>query len=543
MSNNSTTFTSRKILESLVLLLLGATIPIIVSNIFRDDFYPALIITVIVLVVLFLALGSSTGVKVIASVFSVAVAIILVIIYRNSNSPNFEINFIGLPFEGDDSYYVTDALIRSDGDLSVYDDFVLSPISVEVIPRYSGDEKFGNVALRISGIASTKDFPLWTDFDKSAQTQTIKLDLADLLGISGIRRIREDIVSSLMLGDKPYQEAVLKFEVIRPSEPRKPFNATKELPVKNVPWKQEIAVTYRNGLVLDYALTNFGAEAKFGCNITIAKTLSDVTEDSHFFWSGTEVFSYGPDCETFALKTGETYKTTIPLNKDTLGRDFPHGRYLIQVFSFAERKDVVFNTVYSFENSNDRWVFGDDGDVVTFVICNDPGTSCAETDTLPIEEETIRAYPWNDDRDNGFTYFLIRTYFIDNRSTNEYILDYWLDPQRDGWVGFGIWFENLVDVSAYNSIRFKLILDKSLHPIWLDMECKTGASFEQSRLLIGDGTYGNPTPDIQTVVVPFSAFKWGDCAIIDTIDFAIDHYMVPDTEKHTIRVSEIEFIR
>ena len=459
-------------------------------------------------------------------------------------TPRFEINFIGLPFEGDNTYYVTNNLIGLRGDLREYDDFVLSPLKVEIVPHYSGEKNYGNVVLRVLGDDSTKDYPLWPDFNKPAQTQTVELTLAEIIEVSGIRYTYDDINSNLMLGDKPYQEATLKFEVIRLSEPDKPFDSIKELPVKNTPWKQETSIVDRDDLALDYALTNFGGDAIFSCNITVAKTLSDVTENDHDFWSGIDVFSYDLDCDTFTVRTGETYKTTFPLNEDTLGEEFTHGRYLVQVYSFPERKDVVFNEGYSFDHSNDLWLFADPGDLETFVICNDPGLSCEETDTLFVQEIATKTYPfYSDELDNGATYFQIRSYPVNNHSTNQYILNYWIDPTRDGWVGFGIEFENLLDVSEYKSIRFNLTLDESAHPVWFDVEYRVGDEYKTSRIEIGTGDYGEASPDEQTVVVPFSAFTGVDWAKVDTINFVLDSHMVPDDQEHEIQVSEIEFIR
>jgi hypothetical protein len=451
-----------------------------------------------------------------------------------------------LPHEGDNTYYVTNNLIGLRGDLSEYDDFVLSPVSVEVVPHYSGQENYGNVVLRVLGDNATKDYPLWSGFNKSAETQTVELTLADIIEISGIGYTHDDINSNLMLGDNPYQSATLKFEVIRLSEPNKPFDSTKELPVKNTPWKQETSIVYRDDLVLDYALTNFGGDATFSCNITVAKTLSDVTEDDHDFWSGIDVFSYDLGCDTFTVKTGETYKTTFPLNEDTLGEEFAHGRYLLQVYSFAERKDVVFNEDHGYDHSNDTWLLADPGDIETFVICNDPGLSCEETDTLSIQEIATKAYSfYSDELDNGATYFSVRSYPVNNHLANQYLLDYWIDPKRDGWIGFEILFEDLLDVSDYNSIRFKLTLDESSHPIWFDVEYRVGDDDRTSRIKLGTGDYGEASPDEQTVVVPFSAFTDTDVdwTKVNTINFVADSYMVPDDQKHKIQVSEIEFIR
>jgi hypothetical protein len=335
--------------------------------------------------------------------------------------------------------------------------------------------------------------------------------------------------------------------VVRLSAPGRPFETAEELPVKNTPWKQEVSLADRDELMLDYALTNFGGAARFGCDITIARTLADVEADGHSFWSGADAFSYGPDCEPFTLKTGDTYKTSFTLNEETLGEEFPHGRYLVQVYSFAERKDVVLKDGSSLQDFDDRWLYGNTGDIVTFVICHDPGETCEETDSLPVEEATIRVFPFSSEADpqfeNGATNLMVSSRQVDNRLANEYILEYSLDPERDGWAGFEVRFEDSVDVSMYNSLRFKLILDDSRPPLSLDVKNKVGEDYRQFRVSIGDGIYGEPDPEEQIIIIPFSAFGDMDWTAVATLDFVIDSFSAPGPGWHEIRVSEIEFIR
>jgi hypothetical protein len=273
--------------------------------------------------------------------------------------------------------------------------------------------------------------------------------------------------------------------------------------------------------------------------------LADVTASGHYFWSGTEEFSYGPECDTFTLKTGETYTATFPLNEETLGQDFSHGRYLIGVYSFAERKDIVLKDGSTFETYKDRWIYGNNGNIETFVICNDPGLSCEQTDTLPVDEATIKVFPFSSEAEyeNGQTNLMLRSRQINSRPSNQYILDYSLDPEREGWAGFEVWFENTVDVSMFNGIRFRLTLDDSLHPLWFDVKNKLGDQYKLARVAIGDGTYGEPSSEEQTVTIPFSAFEGIDWTAVATLDFVIDSSAVPDAGWQNIQVSEIEFIK
>ena len=459
--------------------------------------------------------------------------------------PAFEINFIGLPYKDDNAYYVTDAIVNAQGNLSAYSDFELTPPTIEIVPHYSGDEKFGNIVLRVSGDSTnTKNIPLWSDFDGTAQTQTVNLDLADIIKISGIKKAIEELDTNLMLREKSYQEANLRFEIIRLSEPDKPYGPKLVLPIKNSPWIERVSVLSRNGMLIDYALENLGSDATFYCRINITKTLSDVSESEHVVWSGTKEME-SPKCVSFTLKTGETYKVTIPLNQETLGQELSRGRYIVQVYTFAERRDLIFKDGYNYENSNNLWVIANPGDVRAFIICSDPGKSCADSVTLPIEQVKINVFPFSSNYElgNGYTNFVTRTYPVGNRSVNQYILYYSLDPQKEGWVGFGIWFEDMIDVSRFNSIRLKLILDQSKHPISFDVKYKVNDTYITSRTELGSGKYGISSSEEQTVIVPFTAFEGVDWTEVDTLNFIIDSYRVPDAIQHKIQISEIEFIR
>jgi hypothetical protein len=461
-------------------------------------------------------------------------------------SPSYEINILNLPNKEEAVYYVTDALIRTKGDLSAFPDFKISPLNVEVVPHYSGNKKYGNVVLRVSGGGLTKDYKLWADFEKSSQTQTVTIELADILSISGIKENRLETGTNLMLGKKPYQEAELKFEVIRLAAPEKPMSPVVKLPVKNTPWKQEVKVIQRDGLVIDYALTNYGGKATFYCIVNIASALSDKNENDDPFWSGTKIFNYGPNCQPFTLNNGETYQVSFRLDTNTLGKEFLHGRYFVEVYTIMERTDIVFNAPHSYENSNELWLMANQDNVDTFVICNDPGKTCAQSVTLPIEQVRIKVDPYssNDQLGNGSTYFWVQTYQVDSESKNQYILDYWIDPQKDGWIGFAINFLDSIDATTFTSIQFKIKLDESMHPFWVELTStdSNGKEFKK-RILLGDGTYGNKSVDEQIITIPINAFQGIDPASISAINFVADSNMVPNTEHHELQVSEVKFIR
>ncbi len=533
--------------KDVIIPLLGIAAEIVVTKLFPDDFYPAIAIVFILFVLLVFIAIKSVLMRAIGIVVSgvVVAALIMIRIGNTTTTPSFEINFLHAPFGSDGAYYVTDSLIRAQGDLSRYKDFALSPLTVEVVPHYLGDGRYGHVVLRMTGDATPTDYPLWTDFDKAAETQTIQISLADIVRASGIQQNAANEATNLMIGNDRFQQATLKLEIVRLSQPDRPLGQAKALVVKNAPWKQEVSTIWRKGWVLDYALTNFGGEATFHCRMNIGRVMSDVGSSDDRFWSGIQTLKNPPRCAPFSLRTGETYHTSFPLNKDTLGEELMHGRYLVEVYSFAERGDVTFPSGLDYEKADDTWLISNDTHVETFVLCFDPGKTCEQTSTLPVEQETIRAFPftsgaeWN----NGTTYFEVRTYSVGNRSTNQYVLDYWIDPQKTGWVGFGLWFENLVDVSQFNAIRFMLALDASAHPIWLDVKGKVGSEYKVSRVAIGDGTYGAPIAVEQTVVVPLSAYQGIDWTQVDTLNFVIDSYKVPDANKHEIKVSELEFIR
>lgn len=460
-------------------------------------------------------------------------------------NPSFEINLLNLPFKGETAYYVTDAIIRAGGRLDAYDDFELAPLAVEIVPHYGGQEQFGNIVLRLSGDAGqTRDILLWPDFDRSARTQTVSVSLADIVEVSGIKKLVDDLNSTLMLGDNPYQQASLQFEIIRLSEPDRPYDPALSLPVKNTPWRQSVAVLSRGDMVIDYALENFGGDATFHCRINITRTKGGVDASEHIVWSGTQGVQ-SPACASFTLKAGETHTATIPLNRETLGSDLARGRYIVQVYTFAERRDLAFRDGFTYENSSDLWVVSNPGDVRAFVVCNDPGKSCADSLTLPVEQAGIKVFPFSSAAEfaNGSVSLVTRSYPLDERSANQYILDYSLDPQREGWVGFGVWFEELLDLSSFTGVRFQLTPDASSHALWFEVKYKQNDTYPAPRIMIGDGAYGRPTPGEQLVVIPFDAFEGVDWTAVDTLYFMIDSYMVPDANQHQIKISEIEFIR
>ncbi len=535
-----------EVLKKVLDILLSIAIPIIVTKLFEDAFYVALGLAVAGTIGLFLITVPILRWKIIYSGLTAAVAVILVIFYLGNASPKFEVNPIGLSPEnnGNYSYYVTDSLIRTHGDLSDYESFTLSPLAVEVVPDYFGDNKYGNLALRVSGSASTKDIPLWTDFDKSSQAQTIHISLADILEVSDISENRSETDTNLMLGDKPYQTASISLDVVRLSAPDRPFGENKKILIKNTPWIQSFSITQRNGPVIDYALTNLGTEAMFHCRIGVTKTLSDVTESDSSFWSGSDDNSTNYlDCPSFKLETGKTHTASFPLNNETLGGDIIHGRYLVQVYTFAERNDIVFNES-SYDGSDDIWVVSNTPSVGTFVVCNDPGKTCQETATLPIETKTTSAFTFNDfaNLNNGISYLKIWTYPVGNRSANQYIVDFQLDPQRDGWVALGIWFKQPLDLRQYSGIRFKMSLDAGQDSIWLDAQGNVDGTYTSKRFKVLKAEYGPPDSEEQTVVVPFSEYEGIDWSNIEEFNFVIDSDMVPDDQDHKMQISEIEFI-
>ena len=532
----------KDILLPVILLVIGAAMTIIFAEPLKNSFYVAVAILAIGVIAYSLLYVTSKVMKRIIIAVTIVGAIILVIYYLTSDRPNFEINFIGLPYQDDSSYYVTDAMIRTKGDLSAYDDFNLIPMQVEVIPNYRGDGKYANIVLRLTGDnGTTKDIELWDKFDNSPRT--VELPLADIIAVSGIQETREELDTNLGLNSKPYPQAHLKLQVVRLSSANS-ILSEKILTVRNTPWIQTAKIVNRKGLTLDYAVENLGPTAKFYCHVLLARAKSDVSSSDHTFWSGAD-FVKGMDCEDYKLNSGDINKQSLVISSDTMQSDLTHGRYILEVFTFAERADVRFNNGLTYASSGQSWVLANTGDILTFVICNDPGKTCEETDTLAVEEEMVRAFPFDSKSElgNGETYFAVRTYPLGNRAVNRYYLDYWLDPEKQGWVGLGILFEDVVDVSNFNHVRFRLTLDESPDIIWLDVKSISGDDLATSRVFVGDGTYGTLTPEEQVVVIPLSAFSEVDWTAVDSLYFGLDSSHVPDVGKHTLQIAEIEFLR
>jgi hypothetical protein len=459
------------------------------------------------------------------------------------NKPAFEINYIGLPYKNDNSYYVTDAMVRTNGDLSAYDQFTFLPLQVEIIPNYSGAEKFANIVLRLGGDKGTKDIKVWDDFDKDSKPKTVTLELADIIALSGIQENRLDIATNLGLKNKPFQQATLDLQII-PLSNTSAIWSKKTLIVINTPWTQKASIVSRNGLMLDYALENLGPDAKFNCRVAIAKTLSDVNASESEYWSGI-AFSTGIKCDSFVLKTGEVHTASIFINSDTVGRELGHGRYLIEVYTFPERGDISFDKGFTYDSSSQTWVIANPGNILTFVICNDPGKTCEQTATMPIEKTTTNTnvITSSSDLNNGSIDLETRTYPVGNYSANQYIVGFHLDPEQDSFVGLSIWFEQPIDVSDYSSIRCKMTLDSSQLSIWMDVKDFVNGVYAYKRFKVVNAKYGSQDTEEQTIVVPFSEYTGIDWTRIDSLVFVVDSNMVPNNQHYEFKISEIEFIR
>jgi hypothetical protein len=524
-------------------LFLQISIPFIVKGIFEEIYLVPLVVTGLILMVISW-LAFKPRWKRITSMGVVMVVILSLGGYSYFTSrPTFSLSFLSLPYSEADGYYVSDSMIRANGDLAPYTDFTLSPLEVEIVPHYTGRDRFGNVALRVSSLAQTRDYPLWPDFDQHSQSQTVSIPLSDLISLSEIQVNYHDVDSSLAVEGNPYQQASLSFQVIQLSNPGKPFDHSKDLTIKNTPWVQSTRIIWRDGTwMLDYSLKNLGAETKFYCRITTARDLGFVDED-HDFWSGIEVFAYGPDCTPFVLKTGEIYRTSFPLNKESLGREFERGRYFVQIYTYAERGDLTIENT-SYESADDMWVIAQDGQVRTFVICNDPGKSCEQSISFPVEKGNIRAFSFDSysQFQNGNSYLVTYTRSVENRTTNSYHLEYSIDPQKEGWVGFAVAFNELADVSDFDALKFHLVLDDEATPLWIGLVSKDGQQEMRERVLLEDGNYILENSNEQTVVIPLNAFLGIDLESVAEITFAMDSYMLQDANKHELQISSIEFI-
>jgi hypothetical protein len=524
-------------------LLLQISIPFIVKGIFEEIYLMPLVITGLILMIISWVAFKPRW-KRITSMGVVMVVILSLGGYSYFTSrPTFSLSFLSLPYSESDGYYVSDSMIRAKGDLTPYTDFTLSPLEVEIVPHYTGKNRFGNVVLRVSGLAQTRDYPLWTDFDQHSQSQTVSIPLSDLVGLSEIQVNYRDVDSSLAVEGNSYQQASLSFQVIQLSNPGKPFDHPKELTINNTPWIQSTRIIWRDGTwMLDYSLENLGAETKFYCRITSARDLGFV-DDDHDFWSGIDVFAYGPDCTPFVLKTGEIYRASFPLNKESLGREFERGRYFVQIYTYAERGDLTLENT-SYESADDMWVIAHDGQVRTFVICNDPGKSCEQSLSLPIERGNIKAFSFDSEVQyrNGYANLTTYTRLIKNQVANLYHLDYSINPQEEGWVGFAIVFNELIDVSKYDALQFSLKPEDGEFSIWVELSSKDEQQELRKRILLEDGNYIVERSGEQSVVIPLDEFPGLNWQSVVLLSFAMDSNMVPDASLHELEISDIEFI-
>ena len=528
-----------------VFFLLGIAAPILAGQLFKDNFYFAIILTGIALLVLFLVVIKATRSQIIAIILMLVVLAVMSGYFRFCcQYPAFEISFIGLPYN-DDGYYLTNSLISSQGDLSDYDDMTLLPIHVEIKPSYSGNANFGNLALQVSQGELSETYPLWASFDSSSKTETITLPTEDLIRLSSILQTHELIESNLKLDGEAYPQAALTLQIIPLSDPKKPYKNSEILQISNTPWIQHAQIARRDEIYVDYALQNLGPETTFHCRITVAKS-SEVTGYDHDFWSDAQVFSYGPYCDPFRLKPGETFSTSFALSKETMGEDFSVGRYLVQVYSFAERDDIQLENGASYETVGNPWLLANNGDLLTFIVCNQPGRTCHDSIEFPIEMGNLTVFPYSskDEHGNGYTDFQMNAIAAETKTNNEYILNYSLDPSKKGWVGLALVFGEHIDISAFNALRFDIQMDESPHTVWIQISSAVeGVDDTNSRVKIGDGIIGTTTSEVQTITIPFSHFADIDWTKVTAINLVIDEYMVPDAYYRGLVISGLKFIR
>jgi hypothetical protein len=415
----------------------------------------------------------------------------------------------------------------------------LTPLKVEIIPSYSGDKNYGNLALRISGPSKSKDYPLWESFDNSAKTETITIPIADILNLSEIQKTNETLDYKLMLDEQSYPQSSLAFQIVALSDPRKPFRNNTLLNIKNTPWFQHAKIADRGEFYVDYSLKNLGVETTFYCRMNVAKVITTTNYGGHDFWGDTEVFHYGPDCDPFILKNGEAYENSFLLDKDTLGKDFTAGRYIVQIYTWTDRNDVQVEGGKTIETSSSSWLLANSGDLLTFIICNDPGKNCEDSIRFPIEQGRINVRGANE-KDNGYSSLKINTFMTEESIQNEYDWNYSIDPEKDGWVGLEFVFHQEMDFSSYNAIRFKIKFDESPHRMSFQM---ISTADTNSKVIIGDGDFGTEISEEQIVVIPFDAFSDIDWTSVTSIYIVVDEYMVPDINLREAQISEIEFIR
>jgi len=297
------------------------------------------------------------------------------LVYRQNlqaRHPSFEITTLNaLP--GDPSVYeVTDHLIWNRFELADYG--VEITLTLEIVPNYDGERRFGSVVALISGDGGHAPVvkPLWTDFGADSGSRQLGLTLDELVEASGIG-VNSDSTLHRFQGDEPaYSQARLRIQVAREADKDHPW-ATQELAVRNTPWELRSVLVEREGeRQLDVSLRNLGAPGKFTVRYRLVRLEREIDSSPDPEVSGTTMIeSWNEPTDLWTIEAGQRVTDTV-----SVPGSLATGRYLIEAYAVKEQPYVRFTdpgaSWSNLESLDSPWWFGGTPSNLHLFVVNEP---------------------------------------------------------------------------------------------------------------------------------------------------------------------------
>lgn len=147
-------------------------------------------------------------------------------------------------------------------------------------------------------------------------------------------------------------------------------------------------------------------------------------------------------------------------------------------------------------------------------------------------------------QENGSVRIKAKASREDGYSTYMYTANYSLDPERQGWAGFEIVFDEPLNFSEYQGLQFTLEFGKPPLPIYIDIFGVNPDTDETGwdRIRLGGGDYGTVTLGAQPIFVPFKALPNVDPRGVSEIHVLSDETLAPDTEEYEFSIGHFEFV-
>jgi hypothetical protein len=277
---------------------------------------------------------------VIRVVLSFVIAVLVVLlgyVVIMSSQPTFEIRALNT-LEGDtNTYELTDQLIWNQDELDKHG--VTITFTIQVLPKYSGTQRFGQVVALISGDSDgpSLEIPLWDDFTSDSSTRQIHLTLPQVLSLSGLQ-LDSDPPNNL-LGPEPHFEQAKLIVRIAPESDKKHTWSSDEIVLYNGPWEFRSELVWRGGgHELDVYTRNWGEAGEFAFRYRLVYLEPDISSSSHPMNSGTtQITEWCTPGGLFRLERGQVHTETIPLPSG-----LAQGRYLLEAYALKKQDYVQF---------------------------------------------------------------------------------------------------------------------------------------------------------------------------------------------------------